>query len=830
MNIDFSKLGGNDASDTITHPRDLWSVLPNKDKRFDGYPRDVQGQVWEQWYSRRHERDLTIKMNTGGGKTVVGLVLLKSCLNESVGPALYVAPNPFLVQQVLNEAKLLGIEVTEDPRSSRYSSGRAICVVSINRLINGKSVFGVGDEGIQIPIGSVVVDDAHACLAASEEQFSIQVTSSDPVYKSLLALFFKDLEHVSPTGALEVRDEDPSKNMVVPFWAWIDKQDKVVEILHAARETESLQFRYPLLKEHLSLCECVFGGGKVEISARCLPIGVIPAFGTASRRIFMSATIGDDGILVSHFDASSDSISRPITPASAGDIGDRMILVPQQINPDFTDEQLIAYFGRYSNWTNVVVLVPSDYRARAWSGVATQTLRASNLQDGIASLRSGHVGLTVLVNKYDGIDLPDDACRILVVDGLPDVRGQLEKIEQGVLLGSEAALRDSVQRVEQGMGRGIRSSEDYCAVFLMGRSLTRQLYARNAKSFLTPATRAQLDLSEQLTEQMQQPTIKEMHSVVKRFLDREVGWVKASKAAVVRAKPTAVGTMSAVPICQRNAFNAASRRDFKQAVREMQKAADAAGEDRVKGWLLWQLAEYEHRIDAARAQKVLRQAVELSPQVIRPIDGIDYVRLPSKLARQASECLGYLREKYDDSNVFLIDVHSILDAVAFQPNSASRFESALAELARILGFASQEPERDFGRGPDVLWSMGQQRFLVIECKNEAVVETISKGYCNQLTGSVMWFVEKYGETCTAVPLLVHPAGVIEYAATMHPDARVIREEELDKLRSAVKAFAAAVSGKSRFGSEEEVAEILTYHRLTAEHFVSTFSSKVRGKK
>ena len=36
---------------------------------------------------------------TGGGKTVVGLLMLKSCLNEGVGPAVYVTPDNYLVSQ-----------------------------------------------------------------------------------------------------------------------------------------------------------------------------------------------------------------------------------------------------------------------------------------------------------------------------------------------------------------------------------------------------------------------------------------------------------------------------------------------------------------------------------------------------------------------------------------------------------------------------------------------------------------------------------------------------------------------------------------------------------
>ena len=52
------------------------------------YPRDVQGEVWKQWFEQRNNRDTIIKMNTGSGKTVVALMILQSCLNEGIGPAM----------------------------------------------------------------------------------------------------------------------------------------------------------------------------------------------------------------------------------------------------------------------------------------------------------------------------------------------------------------------------------------------------------------------------------------------------------------------------------------------------------------------------------------------------------------------------------------------------------------------------------------------------------------------------------------------------------------------------------------------------------------------
>jgi hypothetical protein len=85
----------------------------------------------------------------------------------------------------------------------------------------------------------------------------------------------------------------------------------------------------------------------------------------------------------------------------------------------------------------------------AVSGVPT-VLIADNVVDGIAKLRQKHVGLTVLVNRYDGIDLPHDACRVLTIVGLPEVTAYTELTDMSVLSDSQSGLRRQMQRIEQG--------------------------------------------------------------------------------------------------------------------------------------------------------------------------------------------------------------------------------------------------------------------------------------------------------------------------------------------------------------------------------------------
>ena len=76
----LSKLNSQSINNSI-EPREIFMSLPKRDKKYE-YPRDIQTDVWNKWFCDRNNKDAIIKMNTGSGKTVVGLMILQSCLNE----------------------------------------------------------------------------------------------------------------------------------------------------------------------------------------------------------------------------------------------------------------------------------------------------------------------------------------------------------------------------------------------------------------------------------------------------------------------------------------------------------------------------------------------------------------------------------------------------------------------------------------------------------------------------------------------------------------------------------------------------------------------------
>ena len=822
MAFDINKLSGGSppGGGKIIEPRKIFSTLV-RNPRFRR-PSDEQGEVLDAWFEKRNRSDNTLKMNTGSGKTLVGLLALQSSLNEGAGPAVYVTPDNYLASQVIQEAKDLGISTTENPLDSAYLSGKAILVINVYKLINGKSVFGVGAEGKKLPIGSLIFDDAHACLSVVNEQFTLKIPNEHPAYSQLLKLFEDDLRTQSETGLLDVKANDPQAIVPVPFWAWKNKQTDAIKILHQHRDDNGFAFVWPLLKEVCPLCLCVFGGRGLEIAPRCLPIDEIASFVSAKRKIYMTATLADDGVLISHFQADPDCVTSPIKPKGAGEIGDRMILAPQEINPSLTFDEVKKLVVDISKTHNVVVIVPSGRRALVWSDVASQTLNAANIESGVSKLKAGQQGITVLVNKYDGVDLPGDACRLLVIDGLPEVFGLIERVEMASLDGTDIQLARQMQKLEQGMGRGVRSGEDHCAVLLLGSRLTQKIHMPSARSKFSPATLAQLDLSREVAEQLQGASSKQLRPVLDYCLTKNPDWWRKGKERLANAPEGLGGFVDTNVIAIRKAFDAARAQRIDQACKLIQEQIRSAKEKTVRGYLKQQLAEYTHHLDPKEAQEIVLSGYQDNRRILKPLSGITYARLAAPHGSQAAAAAEFMK-RFLDGNDLIIFTNALLDDLDWYEDDAKRFEAAIRELGAFLGFGSQRPEVDLGKGPDNLWAVGTLNFFVIEAKNGATTAQISKSDWTQLVGSMEWFEASYDSTCKASPVIIHPSAKFDRYSSPSAHIKIIDQPSLTKLKNAIAAYAKAIASAKAMTDPPKIKEQLEAFKLTASLFLNTFA-------
>lgn len=853
MPINFSRLTSS-ANQTSLEPRDIFMALPNKDKRY-GYPRDVQTEVWKQWYLKRDKKNLIIKMNTGSGKTVVGLTILQSCLNEGKGPAVYIVPDNYLVAQVCSEAQRLGIRVAYDKydaNGTRIEKGeedyffmnkKAILIANIHKLVNGKSIFGLRSHG-NVQIGSIIIDDVHACLDTIEQQYTVRIESRHPLYDQIIQSLGQYQEIKDSQGFYDITEtRDPRINKLIPFWIWQKSCEDIRRLLTQPcySDDPTVLFNLPLLADNWKTCNCVISTRSIEITPKSIPISKIANFEQAQRRIFMSATIADDSIFISAIGLRQDDISNIITPEKANDIGDRLILFPKHLNAQLDDNIVKQMLGTIAQQYNVVVIVPSFERLNFWQDVMgqvpTQVLSSfdKNIENGVAALQQGTFkGLTILVNKYDGIDLPDDACRFLVIDGLPAMRSEYDIVVQGMNPSDKRICREHVQKIEQGMGRGVRSNNDYCVIVFMGEKLADMIVNQGGDQFFSKATFEQYNISRQLWEQLMEsgtkPTIKEVFALADYALDRDPEWISVSKGALASVEYDKSASIDSTVVAIRNAFDKESigRYDEAFSIVEAEKNSNSALDDRAKGLLMQLMAEYKNFSNPAQAQEILLSAQKLNNMVLKPIGGVQYDKLQSFSGGQGANIAKFITDNKFTPNNYLIHISSVLDSLIFSDNSADSFEDALNSVAAIIGIHSSRPDKEGVKGgPDNLWAVDNLEYFVIECKSgvKPDIMAISKSDCSQLLSSIQWFENTYaGNHFKCHPIIIHKVAVLDAAAAPDPCMRIMTEDLLNQFKRAIKAFAEGMVGSDRIvGDIPEIQKLLNQYRLNGKAIIDSYT-------
>lgn len=305
--------------------------------------------------------------------------------------------------------------------------------------------------------------------------------------------------------------------------------------------------------------------------------------------------------------------------------------------------------------------------------------------------------------------------------------------------------------------------------------------------------------------------------MARQALERDEGWVRLARRRL-SALPAPTATVSPVAAGRRRAFDAASDGDYTAAAEHMSAAVAASDGDREKGWLLEEQAAYIDHVDPERAQRVLASARTKNTSVLRPLSGVGYQRL-SASGEQAQRAADHLTGPYGDGVALRLSFEAVLDDLAFDPDRTEEFEEAMRRIGEHLGLVAQRPEREIGSGPDVLWGLGASSFWVIEAKTGAISNLIHKRDANQLSGSVNWFRDRYDAASRVVPVMVHPARQLARDATATPGMRVLDEDGLDRLKTAVRAFAGAVAA-SRWDDAGHLDGLLRGHRLRSSDLAS----------
>lgn len=836
--VDFKKhLAGRNVQKQVD-PVALYDTL---DRAHDKGPlRPAQIAVLREWFSSHvADRDVIVKLHTGQGKTLVGLLMLESRLNALQGPALYLCSNNFLIDQTCEQAKQFGIATckAEPELPDAFLNGERILVTSVQKLFNGVTRFGLRKKSVQVRC--LLMDDAHACSDIIREAARIRIPVGEPAYVGLKTLFAEALEQQGMGTYADICNNKQDAILPIPYWAWIPHEPEVAHILSSNADRQYVRYTWPLLKDMLGFCQGVISGVAFEIEPYVPPLAVFGTYWDAPHRIFMSATVTDDAFLVKGLQLAPETISKPLTYSEEGWSGEKMVLIPSLIHDELDREELVSGFAKPNGKrrSGVVALVPGFSWTKDWENYGAVVARKETVAAAIDGLLEGNYEKAiVLANRYDGVDLPDDSCRILVFDGRPYSESLVDLYQEMCRPNSEATLMRTVRTIEQGMGRSVRGEKDYSVIVVLGSDITRLVRDKNSCRFFSPQMRKQIEIGSQITEMARQeidegekPTTA-FNSLVRQCLGRNDDWKAFYVQQMEAVKPAGANEhLLRIYAAELEAEQAYIYGDCGAASDKLQALLDTGQiDDADKGWYVQEMARYHFRSNRPESQRLQEAAHKANRLLLKPASGVAVTRL-TLISQGRMERIAGWAQRFEDYAQLNIALSDILERLVFGTKS-DRFEQALDEVSRAIGFVGERPDKEWKEGPDNLWALDDRQYILWECKSEVVATRaeINKREAEQMNRSSAWF-DKHYPGMDVKRILIHPANTLPSSAALTHQIEVMREAELRRFVKQVREFFKSFKGL-RFEdlSTAYIQKLVDSHSLSVPKLLSDYSKKVKN--
>ena len=842
MNFDFSNIQPQRTTESLIDPIEIFQSGNVSDPGINDLWL-AQGDTLREWHENRTLSDIGIVLNTGAGKTLVGLLIAQSLANETSGHVLYACSSIQLVEQTAEKARSYGLDVTTY-YSGRWSDSDFIeckcpCITTYQALFNGKTIFTKNNYNIK----AVIFDDAHTAGHLLRDHFSLNIDrdSYPSLYTKITALF---KEYHDTTGYSmsykEMCDRVPKDKslFLIPPFEVKRNLSMIRQELHLAKLNDDVRtmFSWPYIRDHIDLC-CIFiSKDTITLTPPIIPVKSLHYFKNDITRIYLSATLRARDAFARTFGRIPDRIIAPLT--TAGEC-ERLILFPSIIDRDD-----ISVTKDLISQRKALILVPTKSRNKEWKDLEN-LVNASNHQNVSNNVRAFKEAepnsntKLMLTARYDGVDLPGDTCRIMVIDDLPIGSGPLERFLWNSLNQSKSLRSTLASRIVQSFGRISRGMSDHGVIIITGRKLNEWLLTPKNKNVLPVFLRRQIDLGRTISKQAN--SLELLTGVIKSCLNRDDDWINTYRrffdSQSVETDNDSDQLMVDVALAEVEFISALWDQNSPQASSDavliLKKTLEKAFEvsHSTGAWhCLWLGYAYELCNDHNTAQEMYSRAQAADQNIPKMISRLNNKENCSILP-QIENVFQQIRISGDGTINLPKQIHSNL-ALLNGNGSSAQIEEALRWLGQYLGFESTRPDNDknIRTGPDVLWIIhDSNEALCMEVKTDKEQNHYQKSEVSQLGSHVQW-VSKHKSLVTQVyPAFVGPLMPATQSANPSDQDLVIELSQFKDLADRlVSALEDAVRNVTHLTLKEYLAHtFITNSLLWADIFPSISSNRLQ---
>jgi len=687
-------------------------------------------------YAESHQNtpDLALELPTGTGKTLPGLLIGEWVRRKNQGPVIYATPTKQLARQVVATAEREGIPAAllvgsakswEAVDEASVEGGEAIGITTYSAIFNSSP---------KLPEPRLLIfDDAHAGeqFVGNEYGISIRRYSDGVAYLAVL-------EALKPflSGLLVQRLEgqpDPGAHHQVRLILPAVDQTALTKLDAAlAGLPKPHSYKLAMVRSGLAACCVYLSYSGIHIRPMIPPTYENHVYTRSKQRIYLSATLGSGGELERAF-GRREIVRMPLPTKTPPRSGRRLFVFPDLVKGGdavgltqqiigLTDKALVLSQDTVAN---------AEAVAEALAGDDVPVLGRDDLEErGLESFADAKTGVLGLANRYDGLDLPGSACRIVVLGGKPDAVGLQERF-LSERAEANAALAERLRtRIVQGAGRCTRGPNDYAVVVVLGSDIMKYFSRPENLKALEPELQAEVEFGWQNSKGVEPDEVIEN---VEMFLEHGADWREQGEPAVsefrqdaVKVEPPGTDALGKSAALEVEAWQLAFGGDWIGASEKLQEAVPHVGPDATRGYrglLLYLAGVWLHlgaqdETQRSRARQLVREAAlaanrgtwlkemrELPGAEDTPLVPEDIVAVNQVVARLR----GQLKPK--QINAALTEMQE-----ALSQDEATKYELGLTILGSFLGAEASKPK---GQGRcDSAWVWGTATWMTIEAKSE----------------------------------------------------------------------------------------------------------------
>jgi len=718
---------------------------------------DIVREYYNNYKDADKHSDIALQLPTGSGKTFVGLWIGEWRLKHFGEKVVYLCPTKQLAHQVVeNSINKYGIKANlftgkqaeyNPTKKAEYCNAETIAVTTYSGLFNTNSFF----ENANV----IILDDAHAAENYIAKYWSLLIDRKNnwEIFKPLIDYFKPALPNAHYLRLISSSSDNSDSQWIekipTPLLCKYELFPKLISLLDEQVKDSDLKYPWSVIRDHLHSCHIYISYNAILFRPLIPPTRTHKPFSQAKQRLYMSATLGEGGELERL--TGVENIERLMIPDGWDQqgIGRRFFVFPESSLDRDDSLDLICKMIQSTNRS--LVLTPDKTTESELSKSISDVTKykifnASEIEKSKQDFISTENAVAVVANRYDGIDLPGDECRLLIINSLQKATNLQEKFIV-TRLAAGVLLKDRIiTRIIQAVGRCTRSATDYAAVIILGDELSKILQDRDNRKFLHPEFQAELVFG---LEESKETDENNFLDILKIFFEHKEEWnaqdqyIISKRDSLHREKLPAFDKLKeAVPHEVKYQY-ALWNNNFEATIDECQKVLNHLEGDDVEGYraFWYYLAGSAAWLGAKQgivsmesiARDYFKRAATVAPEVpwfselsrLSLDDDENSQRDTDTRLSLVIEGLANQLKKLGTANnrKFEAEVKNILEDLNKDgEKNTKHFEIAHENLGQLLGYETGRSKGD--STPDTWWIASEDLCIVFEDNSGANLTTV----------------------------------------------------------------------------------------------------------